>query len=148
MSAFKSIPVIRNVCTLFAAAILASCSQSYVEELPLGNVQKTLRADMTPKGVILSVPGCPDWTEDTRTTYANGVHSNFGCADATNLGMMVVNPNDVWAGRKLGPADGAYSVGAIERYRKGKTTPLLTGSSATGESAPDDSAGATSKGGS
>ena len=95
---------------------------------------------MTTDGVVLTVPGCPDWTKPTRVNYSNSVHSNFGCADAINLGAMIANPADLWAGRDPGAADGVAAAAAIQRYRNGKTTPLLdsgSGPSATSAGGED-----------
>jgi len=74
---------------------------------------------------LVTLPGCPDWSGDMSDTFNNDVHSNYGCATASNLGMMVANPEDLVHGRKLGPADGDYLRTSIERYKAGKTKPLL-----------------------
>ena len=47
-----------------------------------------------------------------------------GCVNETILGQMVANPADLRRGRTLGPADGEAAARAIERYRRGETTPL------------------------
>jgi len=74
---------------------------------------------------LVTLPGCPDWTSDVSDTFNNDVHSNYGCATASNLGMMVANPEDLVRGRKLGPADGDYLRVSIDNYKAGKTKPLL-----------------------
>lgn len=129
---------------MLAVAALAGCTQNFIDRLDRGAERKSLNATMTPDGIHLTVPGCPDWTKPTRTNYSNSVHSNFGCADATNFGLMVADPADVWAGRNPGPADGTYAAGAIERYRKGETKPQLSGTWATGAT---ESGGAGESGG-
>ncbi len=73
---------------------------------------------------VVTLPGCPDWSGRPGQTYNNQVSSNFGCASAVNLGLMVANPGDLEAGRRLEPADGEFMARTIERYRKGETKPL------------------------
>lgn len=72
----------------------------------------------------VTLPKCPDWTKNPIANYANSVHSNFGCANAINLGQMVANPADLVRPTGPGLIDGDYATGAIERYRKGETIPL------------------------
>ena len=73
---------------------------------------------------LVTLPGCPDWSGRPSWTYNTMVSSNWGCATAINLGLMVADPGDLDRGRRPGPVDGAFSAGSIERYRKGETTPL------------------------
>lgn len=73
----------------------------------------------------VTLPACPDWTERPGRSWSNTVDLNWGCATATNLGLMVFDPGDLAAGRVPGPMDGAASVLAIQRYRTGETTPLI-----------------------
>ncbi len=74
---------------------------------------------------IVSLPGCPDFTEQPGRTWNNTIARNWGCANATNLGLMVANPGDLERGRPGGPMDGEYAVLAIQRYRAGETKPLI-----------------------
>jgi pilus assembly protein CpaD len=103
---------------------------------------------MAPNTVLVSIdryvvttPRCPDFSKSTESNYTNTPDSNFGCANAQNLGVMVADPADLTRGRDLGPQDGPQSVLAIQRYRVGKVTPLGGGGSTS-------SGGATSGGGS
>ncbi len=73
---------------------------------------------------VVTVPGCPDWTGRPGISYGNTPSSNFGCANAINLGLMVADPGDIVAGRHPGLMDGEFIARSIERYRKGETTPL------------------------
>lgn len=75
---------------------------------------------------VVHLPPCPDWTKYPGSNFANTVHSNFGCATATNLGLMVHDPADIAHGAAPGPRDGEFAVGAIDRYRKGETKELRT----------------------
>lgn len=73
----------------------------------------------------VTLPGCPDWTGPNGVTHSNQPSSNWGCATATNLGLMVANPRDLAMGRDPGLGDGAAQVLGIQRYQKGETKPLL-----------------------
>lgn len=73
---------------------------------------------------IVTPPDCPNWSKSPNGDHENAVASNFGCANVTNLGLMVADPRDLVIGRDLGPADADYTSLAIQRYRAGKTAPL------------------------
>ncbi|PIW27052.1 MAG: hypothetical protein COW30_11810 [Rhodospirillales bacterium CG15_BIG_FIL_POST_REV_8_21_14_020_66_15] len=77
----------------------------------------------------VTLPGCPDWTGKGGITHSNQPSTNWGCATAVNLGLMVADPGDLVRGRDGGPGDGAAQVLGIQRYRKGETKPLLGASS-------------------
>lgn len=73
----------------------------------------------------VSLPGCPDWSGRGGITWDNQASSNWGCANAVNLGLMVADPSDLVGGRDAGPGDAEAQVLGIQRYRKGETKPLL-----------------------
>jgi hypothetical protein len=50
--------------------------------------------------------------------------SNLGCANAYNLGLMVVDPADLAPRRALAPADGTREAEAVFRYRTDKVKQL------------------------
>ncbi len=78
------------------------------------------------------LPNCPDWTPPPADDHGNDPSRNFGCANITNLGLMIDNPRDIVAGRTLGPADGEPGLNAIDRYRNDKVKPLPTNGGASG----------------
>lgn len=86
----------------------------------------------------VTLPGCPDWTGRGGITHSNKPSSNWGCASAVNLGLMVANPRDLVQGHDGGPGDGEAQVLSIQRYRAGETKPLL---GATTSAAPTDGTG-------
>ncbi len=115
--------------------------------------------DAVPKNALLVVveryvvtpPDCPNWTKSSSGDHENADTSNFGCSDATNLGLMVADPRDLVIGRQLGPAGAAQAGLAIQRYRAGQTSPLLgtqagqtygSSQSSSGGGAPSGGAGA------
>ena len=113
-------------------------------DVPVGQAVKVIV-----RRYVVTLPGCPDWTGRPGITYNNIPSSNFGCATAVNLGLMVADPGDMVAGRHPGLMDGEFVARSIERYRKGETTPLngedsstaeieTTGSGDSGSAAPAD----------
>ncbi len=48
--------------------------------------------------------------------FTNALPSNFGCATAVNLGLMVASPADLAGGRQLAPANGKPAAAAVDRY--------------------------------
>jgi pilus assembly protein CpaD len=76
--------------------------------------------------VGLNAPAdCPDWAS-TRDfdAFVNGVHPNFGCANANNFAVMLADPRDAVEGRPLAPADAERSVRALATYRAFQNIPL------------------------
>lgn len=69
---------------------------------------------------VVTPPACPDWSQDPASDFTNAKSSNFGCAMATNLGMMVANPADLIGGRELAHADATPAVNAVVRYQTDK----------------------------
>jgi pilus assembly protein CpaD len=47
-----------------------------------------------------SVPGCPNWSDKSDTSLGNGISTNYGCANNSNLAAMVADPEDLVKGRK------------------------------------------------
>jgi len=68
---------------------------------------------------VVTGPRCPDWSAAEAADYTNTPSSNFGCATATNLGLMVANPADLVSGSSGGGADAALLARSVERYRIG-----------------------------
>ena len=94
------------------------------ELLRYGIVTQTLALDAVPANhAIVSVgryavtlPSCPNWSQSLSYEFTNAFSSNYGCANTTNLGLMVASPADLVSGRTLAPADGQPAVAAVERY--------------------------------
>jgi pilus assembly protein CpaD len=79
---------------------------------------------------VVTPPDCPNWSKSPSSDHANTLPSNFGCADATNLGLMVADPRDLLLGRSLGPPRGDPALYGYARYRNGKPhKPDTTGAS-------------------
>ena len=57
--------------------------------------------------------------------FANRPESTWSCANAANLGNMVVDPADLASGRTPGPADGEASALGVKIYRENKVKELL-----------------------
>lgn len=82
----------------------------------------------------VTLPDCPDFTTESGSSYDNIPHSNWGCANAVNLGLMIADPNDLIAGRAEGNADGEALAIGIYRYKTGQTKPLNIDDGNTGDS--------------
>ena len=64
----------------------------------------------------VTLPPCPNWSMPRANDFTNAPPSNFGCATAVNLGMMVASPADLSHGRTLAAADGKPAAAAVDRY--------------------------------
>jgi pilus assembly protein CpaD len=62
------------------------------------------------------LPPCPNWSQPRSNDFTNAPPSNFGCATAVNLGLMVASPADLVAPQSLGPAAGQPAAAAVTRY--------------------------------
>jgi pilus assembly protein CpaD len=104
------------------------------ELLRYGIVTQTLAFDGVPaNGAILSVgryavtlPTCPNWSQSLSYEFTNAYSSNYGCANTTNLGLMVASPADLFTGRTLAPADGQPAATAVQNYLNNRFKPLPT----------------------
>jgi pilus assembly protein CpaD len=65
---------------------------------------------------MVTLPPCPNWSSPPEAAYTNAQNSNWGCAAATNLGLMVANPADLVSGRPLAPAFATPAATAVTRY--------------------------------
>ena len=69
------------------------------------------------------VPGCPDWSIKTDSTFSNHTSSNYGCASNANLAAMVADPEHLLEGaRGSGITTVMSSTKAIDSYRKAAPT--------------------------
>ncbi len=85
---------------------------------------------------VVIPPSCSDFSQPIGDAEQAYNHSNFGCSDTANLGMMVANARDLVDGRKVDVSDGTVLAAGIERYRTDKVKSLVE--SSTTES-PDQS---------
>ena len=94
------------------------------ELLRYGIVTQTLALAAVPANqAIVSVgryavtlPTCPNWSQSLSAEFTNAFTSNYGCANATNLGLMVASPADLVSGRTLTGADAQLAAEAVKRY--------------------------------
>ncbi len=82
---------------------------------------------------VVTPPKCPDWTKPAGADPANRSSSNFGCANTSNLGLMLADPGDLVRGREKGPSDGVAASRLLRRYRSGKVAGPKTVSSGAGQ---------------
>jgi pilus assembly protein CpaD len=123
------------------------------ELLRYGIVTQTLALDAVPANhAIVSVgryavtlPSCPNWSQSLSYDFTNAFSSYYGCANTTNLGLMVASPADLVSGRSLTGADAQLAGDAVNRYLtdRVKRPPPTTASpfSAAGGGGGGDSGG-------
>ena len=70
---------------------------------------------------------CPNHGSGGQWNPNESQMSNFGCANAYNMGQMLARPRDAAVGRDPGPADATVSSAAIQRYRDGKVRTTTAG---------------------
>ena len=75
------------------------------------------------------IVGCPDWRKPMLDEFSNYESSNFGCANANNLALMVADPEDLLRGREAGPGDGERAARTVRDYRTGALPALDDGAS-------------------
>jgi pilus assembly protein CpaD len=100
------------------SAVIASELLRYgivADPSPLDNVPAN-QAILDIGRYTVTLPPCPNWSEYPDAEYTNAYRSNWGCAAATNLGLMVAKPADLVSGRSLGPHDATSAVAAVTRY--------------------------------
>jgi pilus assembly protein CpaD len=128
------------------------------EFLRYGIVATPLALDAVPANhAIVSVgryavtlPTCPNWSQSLSWEFTNAFTSNYGCADATNLGLMVASPADLVSGRSFAGTDAQPAADAVQRYLtdRVKRPPPTTASPFAGSSGGGgDSGGAAPAGG-
>jgi len=82
---------------------------------------------------IASVPGCPDWRDNSDANFANATSHGFGCAVNSNLAAMVADPEHLVKGATgSGETVVMTSTKAIDAYRDkaakaGEATKQTTG---------------------
>jgi len=120
-----------------ALLALAACRPGAAEYTE-AEAPKQLRVE----GNRVILPPCPNWSQYPASDFTNVKSSNFGCATATNLGLMVAYPADLAAGRELARADATPAVSGVTRYLTDKVKLPETGSGAAALAAPSTSGGA------
>jgi pilus assembly protein CpaD len=101
------------------------------ELLRYGIVAQTLALGSVPANhAIVSVgryavtlPSCPNWSQSLSYDFSNAFTSNYGCANATNLGLMVASPGDLVSGRQFSGADAQPAAAAVQRYLTDRVKP-------------------------
>jgi pilus assembly protein CpaD len=94
------------------------------ELLRYGVVTQMLTRDAVPANhAIVSIgryavtlPDCPNWSQSPAADFTNAYSSYYGCADATNLGLMVASPADLVSGRPSTGTSAQVTGNAVQRY--------------------------------
>jgi len=64
----------------------------------------------------VTLPDCPNWSQSLSYDFTNAFTSNYGCANATNLGLMVASPGDLVSGRSFSGTNAQVTANAMLRY--------------------------------
>lgn len=105
-------------------AVLAQRGYRQVDAIHTGSdTGGANQATVSVNRYVVTTPRCPDFSKPSEYNYTNTTYSNFGCANAHNLGVMVADPADLMRGRPEGAQDGTQAVLGIQRYRTGRVTP-------------------------
>ncbi|HZL60582.1 MAG TPA: CpaD family pilus assembly lipoprotein [Stellaceae bacterium] len=113
----------------------------------------TTDPDFTQDAVLVRVkriaavpPICPVWHSLGTYDPDNKPMSNLGCANATNLYLMVADPRDLVSGRPLGPADAQPGMLAVDAYRNSVAPPAPPALGSAGTASTTGSSGGSSGG--
>jgi len=69
------------------------------------------------------VPGCPDWSDQIKTSLGNSTSDGYGCAINSNLAAMIADPEHLLEGAHgTGETLITTSTRAITAYREGTVT--------------------------
>lgn len=109
--------------TLVFAGLLGGCLATTPSPRPDTRIKLVTAPDG--KSTMALPPACGDWSDDMGDPWQNESWRNFGCTQARNLALQVERPDDLIAPHELGEADGVTSASAVDRYRVGKTKPLI-----------------------
>lgn len=127
-AASNAVEAARREAAVMAELRALDFSPRLLPETPSGATSDGPAVHLVLGRYVVVPPDCPDWSKPADGDPNNRVSSNFGCATATNLGLMVANPGDLVRGRRAGPADGAAGARLYRNYREGeqKQAPSLT----------------------
>ena len=101
------------------------------ELLRYGIVAQTTALDAVPANHALvsvgrysvTLPDCPNWSQSLSYDFTNAFTSNYGCANATNLGLMVASPGDLVSGRSFSGTNAQVTANAMQRYLTDRVKP-------------------------
>jgi pilus assembly protein CpaD len=119
----KSVRVVTWTVLCAGTLALAGCLKPPVD-MPDASVIRFDGRDAVP-------PDCSQLSSPSLLTDAGSRRPSmqWGCAIYTNLAAQVVNPRDLVAPGKLGPADAAVAASAVRRYETGRAKALDQSSS-------------------
>ena len=77
-----------------------------------------------PESSVPVASPCSAWPNDPADLHSNAEPIGLGCSNHLNLRSMLERPEDLQAGRPLGPADGTRQIKAVEDYQQGRLAPF------------------------
>jgi pilus assembly protein CpaD len=101
---------------------------------PYGATPRADTARLVIGRYLVTPPQCPDWRKPSDRDYGNTQSSDYGCASATNLGLMVANPHDLIEGRGYAGPDAELAAKAVQQYHADAVkTPTAPSASSGGQ---------------
>lgn len=97
-----------------------------------GNTEWDGTVRLTVSRYLVSAPDCPDWTKPSGSDWTNQQSSNLGCANVTNLGLMLADPGDLVRSQPMTHGDGQRGALQVQKYRAGKTATATASSTGGG----------------
>jgi pilus biogenesis lipoprotein CpaD len=92
-----------------------------------------VRADLRSGPIVVAVeraiavlPDCPGWVDHVSAPNDNLPNPNFGCADVSNLALMVADPHHLREGASSIYSDGEAGAIGVANYRADKVKELPT----------------------
>ncbi len=96
------------------------------ESNPTPAVDTRIKLATSPDGKTVALPPeCGQWQHGFGEPWQNEPWPNYGCAQAHNLAVTVERPEDLIAPIPSAVSDGVTAASSVDRYRAGKTVPLI-----------------------
>jgi hypothetical protein len=116
---------------LLAAGFLLMGCEDMRKNTPAPDLTTKIVPSADGKRMVALPPECENWSKDDEMALENQPSPHFGCANARNLAAMVERPEDLIAGRAMGPSNGGVAGANYALYKQGKTIPLVNPNSKT-----------------
>jgi type IV pilus biogenesis protein CpaD/CtpE len=108
---------------ILAIGLIAACAACAPEN------EKVSLITGTKDSPTVIPPKCPDWTDPEE-------HSNFGCANITNYGQMIEDPNDMITGKSNNLTNAARSGLPVSAYEAGQPSSAASPASSSPAATP------------
>jgi len=87
--------------------------------------QQSWDIELVSEAIVVNVPDCTVAEPDLWTVEPYYAVGTLGCANQSNIAMMVSDPRDLIRPRSLAPSEGAIATSAMDRYLDGELNDLI-----------------------